>query len=368
MKMQPLVLIATLLVAGLSGPVSAQVRQSEDADKLWEVTPAARMSIQRGLAYLAATQNSDGSWPCDIGFKLNEDYMVTSSVADQQRTGGGHVGVTGLAGIAFIAGGHFPGRGQFGRHVERAIDYVLSQVKEDGYITDNGSRMYSHAFATLFLAEVYGMTRRSDVREKLQMSIDLVVRSQNKKGSWRYLPFAPDSDMSVTVCQVMALRAAQNTGIRVPKSTIESAIDYVKKSKIASGNNKGGFTYQDRPTFQTRTSFALTAAGIATLNNAAVYTDQDIQDGLTYLEGKLPQMVHYSDHYFYFYGHYYATQAMYIAGSPYWDRYYPVVRDQLISYQKPDGSWDSNVDETFSTAMAAIILQIPLRFLPIFQR
>jgi squalene cyclase len=294
--------------------------------------------------------------------------MVTSSVNEQKRTGGGHVGVTGLAGIAFLAAGQFPGRGEYGRTVERAIDYVLSQVKEDGYITDNGSRMYSHAFATLFLGEVYGMTRRSDVREKLQMSIDLIVRSQNKKGSWRYLPFAPDSDMSVTVCQVMALRAAQNTGIRVPKSTIDAAIEYVKASKIQSGNNKGGFTYQDRPAFQTRTSFSLTAAGVATLHNAAVYTDEDIQEGLEYLLSRLDQHVYYRNHYFYFYGHYYATQAMFIAGSPYWERYYPVVRDQLISYQRSDGSWASNVGETFSTAMATIILQIPQRFLPIFQR
>ena len=42
--------------------------------------------------------------------------------------------------------------------------------------------------------------------------------------------------------------------------------------------------------------------------------------------------------------------------------------DGLMQAQNDDGSWDSNVGETFSTAMATIILQIPLRFLPIFQR
>lgn len=353
-------LISTPPGVGLDG-------ESLDA-RVSEITPAARVGISRGLAYLAASQKTDGSWGCDVGFKLFDDYVVTSTEEEQEQLGGGHVGVTGLAGIAFIAGGHLPGRGQYGRVVSRALGYVLSQVKEDGYVTDNGSRMYSHAFATLFLAEVFGMTRRTDVRERLQLAVDLIVRSQNDEGSWRYLPFASDSDMSITVCQVMALRAAKNTGIRVPKSTIDAAVDYVKSSKIEYGPHKGGFTYQSRQNDRSRTSFSLTAAGVASLHNAAVYSDQDIQDGLNYLERQLTRFSQRRDHYFYFYGHYYAVQAMYTAGSPYWEKYFRVVREQLLRDQAPDGSWKSNVGRPFSTAMAAIILQVPLRYLPIIQR
>src|SRR5262249_10332658 len=158
------------------------------------------------------------------------------------------------AGMAFMAGGNLPGQGRYSASIEKALNYVLSCVKEDGYITDNGSRMYSHAFGTLFLAEIYGMTRRSDVKEKLQQAIDLVVKSQNPSGSWRYLPYAQDSDMSITVCQVMALRSARNIGIRVPKSTIDRAVHYVKSSAIKEGKSRGGFKYQDRPIYQTRSS------------------------------------------------------------------------------------------------------------------
>ncbi len=366
-SIQVRVVSVSLLLLG-SVFVSSGLAQAPSLAKQWEVTPQAKLAIDRGLAFLAVTQNPDGSWPCDVGFKLREDYLVTSTIDEQRRAGGGHAGVTGLAGLSFIAGGHLPGRGKYGRIVSRSIDYVLSQVKEDGYVTDNGSRMYSHAFATLFLGEVYGMTRRTDVREKLQMTVDLIVKSQNKDGSWRYLPFAPDSDMSITVCQVMALRAARNTGIRVPSSTIDAAVEYVKKSKVNRGSHKGGFTYQLMSPSRTRTSFSLTAAGVATLHNAAVYADEDIEDGLAYLEERLPYMLRFKEHYFYFYGHYYATQAMYVAGSPYWDRYYPVIRDQLVDAQKEDGSWYSNVGDAFSTSMATIILQVPFRYLPIVQR
>ena len=76
--------------------------------------------------------------------------------------------------------------------------------------------MYSHAFATLFLAEVYGMVEREDVKRTLQRSVDLIVDSQNAEGGWRYKPFARESDMSITVCQVLALRSARNVGIHVP--------------------------------------------------------------------------------------------------------------------------------------------------------
>ena len=40
------------------------------------------------------------------------------------------------------------------------------------------------------------------------MAVRCIQNAQNREGGWRYLPGAEDADMSVTVCQVMALRAA----------------------------------------------------------------------------------------------------------------------------------------------------------------
>ena len=84
-----------------------------------------------------------------MGYKRNESYVTT-------REQGGHVGVTALAGMAFLAGGHLPGRGEYGPVVDRAVDFILRATNQDGYITSGGTRMYSHAFATLFLAQVCG--------------------------------------------------------------------------------------------------------------------------------------------------------------------------------------------------------------------
>ncbi|MBK7645380.1 MAG: terpene cyclase/mutase family protein [Planctomycetes bacterium] len=344
-----------------------------DHSTLEAVTEDQAHAVDRGLAWLAERQEPDGSWIADVGFKLNEDYSVTGR-------GKAHLGVTALSGMAFLAGGHLPGRGRYGAVVEKALDYVLACVSEDGYIFSNGSRMYDHAFATLFLAEICGMTHREDVQRSLQKAVDFIVRSQNKEGGWRYEPYARESDMSIVVCQVVALRAARNIGIRVPKTTVDLAARYVVDSAVTQeyqgrsyyGNEPGTFCYQrDR---SSRTSFALTSAGVTALNGLGVYSDDLIKKGLNYLASEQDRFNSYpssrAGHYYFWYGHYYGVQAMYTAGSPYWEPYFENLRGVLLRMQRGDGSWPNAVGPgpAFGTAVAVLILEIPYRFLPIFQR
>jgi hypothetical protein len=284
--------------------------------------------------------------------------------------------------MAFMAGGHLPGRGQYGDVVERGLDFVLSCVQEDGYITYAGSRMYSHAFATLFLAEIYGMTHRADVAFKLQRAVDFIVKSQNDEGGWRYVPLARESDMSIVVCQVIALRAARNIGLRVPKSTIDRAARYVVDSAVtedrprgfthpAYRNEIGTFHYQ-RDSFS-RTSFALTAAGVTALHGLGIYSNELIRKGIEYLNAEHARFnLAYarSGHYFFWYGHYYGVQAMYTQGGKDWRDYFTNLRRTLLDVQRPDGSWpnDDGPGPVYGTATAVLILEIPYGLLPIFQR
>ena len=185
-ELRTAILVVILGLVTLASALRAQSDErrlpSQEAT-LMVVTPEQSEAVDRGLAWLAENQNPDGSWTARIGYKLNNDYNFTSENK-------GHVGVTALAGMAFLAGGHLPGRGQYGENVERGLDFILASVQEDGYITRHRTRMYSHAFATLFLAEIYGTTHQANLREKLQDAVDLIVKSQNRTGSWRYLPFA----------------------------------------------------------------------------------------------------------------------------------------------------------------------------------
>jgi squalene cyclase len=371
-----LLLTATLLAGGAAG--AQDLGQGFDLRPI-EVSAEHEAAVQRGLRWLADHQNPDGSWTSKIGFKLNSEYRETAE--------GGHVGVTALAGTAFLAGGHTPERGEHSEVLARALDYVLSGVQEDGYITLNGSRMYSHAFATLFLAEACGMTHRADVRAKLQKAVDFIVETQNEEGGWRYVPFSPESDMSIVVCQAMALRAARNIGIRVPKSTIDRAARYVVDSAITEESQRGyhslyadevgAFNYQRNR--GSRSSFPLTAAGVTALHGLGIYSDESIRRGLDYLRKNLSSFNNSygrqkDGHYFFWYGHYYGVQAMYTAGTAfqvnYWEPYFEEVRSVLLSMQERDGSWpnETGPGAAFGTSMAVLILEIPYRYLPIFQR
>jgi hypothetical protein len=238
------------------------------------------------------------------------------------------------------------------------------------------------------LAEVYGMTNREDVKAALQKAVDFIVKSQNAAGGWRYEPYSNESDMSIVVCQVIALRAARNIGIRVPKSTVERAARYVVDSSILSNNQNefgmgygaaseiGTFRYQKE--VHSRTSFPLTAAGVTALHGLGIYSDDLIKKGLDYLSKNLgsfdrepaPGYPVEKGHYYFWYGHYYGVQAMYTAGSPYWEPYFEELRSTLLSIQRPDGSWPNEVGPgpAFGTAVGVLILEIPYRFLPIFQR
>ena len=84
------------------------------------------------------------------------------------------------------------------------------------------------------------MTGDDRVKEKLQKAVRLIERTQNNEGGWRYMPVPYDADISVTICQVMALRAARDAGIKVEKDVIDKSIKYV----ISCQNPDGGFSYQ----------------------------------------------------------------------------------------------------------------------------
>ena len=60
---------------------------------------------------------------------------------------------------------------------------------------------------------------------------------------------------------------------------------------------------------------------------------------------------------------------MFLAGGESWARWWPAVREELLQEQQPDGLWDDNaVGKPYATSMALIILQMPKRYLPIFQK
>jgi squalene cyclase len=329
--------------ATLTEPINAQSTIGGSGPMPDELTPDVRDRIHKGLDYLAKVIDQNGN--------LN-------------GVGGEAPAIVALAGIAFLAHGSMPNDGPYGREVSKILDYILSDCQESGLITSPGygSPMYGHGFATLFLAEVYGMSpKHAEVKEKLQNAIRLIIQCQNSEGGWRYQPVPNDADISVTICQIMALRAARNAGIKVPKTTIERAIDYVKKSQEPDG----GFAYM----LNSRGSaYPRSAAGVACLYYSGIYGGKEIQRGVKYLMARLPGKGLPDSEGQYFYGNYYATQAMFMSGGDAWKAYWPAIRADLVKKQQANGSWSGEAGDVYGTAMALIILQVPDRLLPILEK
>ena len=319
-----------------------------DAIRGDEVTPAQQAAVEKGLTFLASRQEKDGSFGRG-GFNAD-------------------TGITSLAAIAMMSAGNLPGRGAYGANVQRAVDYIVSEAQESGLLAGDGGTavMYSHGFATLFLAEVYGMTGDEQVKEKLQRAVRLIGRSQNAEGGWRYQPAPVDADISVTICQIMGLRAARDAGIKVEKAVIDRAVEYVRGCQ----NGDGGFSYMsNRGGGGGGSAFPRSAAGVASLFYAGIYDGPEVERGMAYLASFRPggdRARGGENDAHYFYGHYYAVQTMFLAGGTHWAEWYPAVRDELVRRQKPDGSWDGQVSNEYATAMALIILQMPNRYLPVF--
>ena len=394
--------LATLL-ALIQGPDGASDRNasplqptprdaSASRDKELSIDAAALQRAQsaaaRGLAWLAARQTASGAFTGIVGHKMQNDYVeldAALTVREQIAQGRGHLGVSAICGMAFLAAGHLPDRGEHGKVVQRTIDYVLAHGQENGFLSDAGTRMYSHAFATLFLAEVYGMAGGAKCKVALERAVNLIVDSQNQHGGWRYNPFDRETDLSVTVCQLQALRAARNIGIKAPDDTIDRAINYVKQSQVRGAQSTRGFSRRSRGSaggqfyykihgrgaYDKPDEFAINAAALTALASAGVYDRELHEPTLDFLERAYGDTAdYYASHYFFWYGNYYACQAFFQTGGTRFDRYYERLQRDLLAMQQPDGRWRGEVGpgDEFATAVACLLLSLPQQYLPIFQR
>jgi hypothetical protein len=345
---------------------AAATRSRSGAEFINQETQA---QIDRGLDLLARSQSSDGSFP--------------GRESSDRGWSGSAVGITAIAGLALMAAGHQPGRGKYGKHVARAVDFVVStaggpnpgflttpESQNSGRLASQPAPMYSHGFGTLFLAEVCGMSplavRDAKVRTALEQAVAFTTAAQNREGGWRYEPVAQYADVSVTTAQMMALRAARNAGLFVKKGVMDSAAKYLVGCQLADG----GFTYWKGTGYS---AFARTAACIVGLYSAGVYEGREVERGLRYLQQYVPGR-QFSPREIppqhYWYGQYYAALAMWTAGDDHWTTWLPAIRDELLAKARSaGGTWtDASHGSAYATAMALIILQLPNNYLPILQK
>ena len=349
--------VICFVVAVLSSSFAARAQTAPD--KVDE-------AVKRGVDFLISQQKSEGS--------ISDGRYQTA--------------ITALSIMALCAPGHSPSeKSREGEAVKRALEYVLQNERvEKGYFGERDhSRMYGHGITTVMLAEVIGMGVDKDqdfrVRDRLDKAMELMFWSQEKKkpddkdqyGGWRYQPRDADSDLSVTIWQVMALRAAKNAGISVPKSAIDKAVLYIKRCYRSEPDENGkpknmksacGYQPGHDP------GYASASAGLRALQVCGEYEAPETKGSAEWLK---EHRAKYDERFFY-YGTYYYSAAMYQQGGDFAKDGRAFVENTLLEKQKPDGSWQSDDGQerdagiTYSTAMALLSLSVKYHFLPLFER
>jgi hypothetical protein len=347
MNMKPTVASVFILLCLAAHALAQQPAAPEDeAAPLTETEVINRVtaSLDKSMEYLRSKQRPDGGW--------HNNHAVN-----------------GLALLAFMGRGHVPGRGPYKDVLERGKRYLIANTNPmTGYVSF--SSMYEHGMGTLALAEMYGMDPDPELEATLRKAVDLIIAAQSPAGGWRYNPTPNDQDLSVSVMQIVAMRAANNAEVPVPQQTIDKAIAFVRSCAAPTG----GYGYQG-PSAGPQTS----AAGLLSLQLLGQYEDPTIAQTLDYLAAIPVDWSNQSGVSYFYYFHYYAMQGNYQAGGKHWNNWHPKVRELLLSKQAEDGSWDvpagtaeaeSTVgpNKVYWTAMASLVLEVYMHFLPAYQR
>ncbi len=343
-------MIAGFSIVGLSTvAANAQSLEIRTGDP---VPHDVREMYERGLRFLADTQDADGCWP----------------------SGHRGAGISGMALMCFMASGEDPNYGVYSGNIRRAIRYTIKeQDKQTGYF---GNSMYHHGFAMLGLAEAYGAvddrnlwassTPASDqlsIGQSLELSVRAAVTSQkhNALGAWRYSPEGNEADTSVAGAVLMGLLAARNAGIEVPDESIDKAISYFVRMTASSGQvaysgGIGGFNES-----LARISIANLVYAIARRTDLPQY-----KQTFGYLMDKLQGGS--SGHGGIEYQSYYQAQALFQGDVAAWEKWNKSLVRRLKEIQKDDGSIDGTQGTYVATTLSLLSLAVNYRFLPIYER
>lgn len=350
-------------------------------------------AVNDGLEWLARHQAEDGHWGPDC----LHNHANSRCESDPQCTpGGGQFAVaqTGLAILAFQAGGHFhDNQRKYSDHVRRGLDWLVRQQQNDGslYQAHSGTRhrhfMYEHGIGAFALAEAnaVGVATRpgapTPYREATERALRYIQRIQHNDGGWRYTESKDEGgDISVTGWQVLALKSGKEARLDVSPECVAGVERFLNSCRL---ERTGRTAYTVRREF---ISEATTGVGMLIdqmflgqgdselVKNGAEFLAKkaDGFDKSTKLEESFLRQFspRDEDDYYLLYN---CTLAMFQHGGQPWKRWNDVVRNRLVARQlkgdrcdrgswTPDSRWGGQGGRVYSTALAILTLEVYYRY------
>jgi hypothetical protein len=350
-------------------------------------TAASERAVADALEWLARHQADDGSWSNHC---LGTGHPEAKCEKDSPCSGPGgpyEMALSGLALLAFQAGGHYDFNEQrYSQNVRRAIDWMIARQRPDGGLLgskqDRARRqfypqfMYEHGIATFALADACAVAealrrpKNPRYADALGRAVRFIDQMQHDDGGWRYTEVRRQpSDASVTGWQVLALKSAREAGISLSADGIEKVRAFFES--CATGE-RGRTGYQGRSVHTEATT------GVGMLARQFLLGQPDapyVRDAAEYLAGYAEanwrdRAAHSarSDYYLW----YNCTLAMFQAGGEVWNRWNEVVREAIVGLQRhegcargswdPDPKWGHEGGRIYATALAALTLEVYYRY------
>ena len=353
-------------------PKMYELRNASDRLKVLQARGGSietEQSVEAGLIWLANHQETDGRWDAS-----KHGGGTETNVFGHDRDGAGanaDTGITGLALLSFLAGGHSHMEGQWQETVREGLGFLISQQDSSGSFAGDSrlfARMYCHSMSLLAVSEAFAMTGDQKLREAVQRGVDYSVQSQNRyDGSWRYQS-GDEGDMSQFGWQALALHSAKIGGIDIPETTTAKMHSFVDRCAVKQGGGVAAYRPGHAPS-TTMTAESLVARYVL----GQTVSDRVIREAKFEISGEMPSSKKQNLYYWY-----YGTMAMYFAGGPEWEQWNEKVKSALLTTQdhtgdnrgswEPNGLWGGYGGRVYSTALSTLILEVYYRYLPTTQQ
>ena len=311
---------------------------------------ATEKAIIAAIEWLSKVQEKDGRWDTRK-YQAETDYDV---------------GGTALALLCYYGwGARHDQPGKYQENVKAALQWLMSQQREDGSLARRGM-MYSHAIGAIALCEAYGITKDEKIKSAALAAIKYTINAQHQqRGGWRYSP-GQDSDTSVTGWQVMALHSARMAGIELPEKPFDLARKWLD---FAGGGEHGGLYGYQSPTDISR---AMVATGMFCRQLDLVPPSNPKMIESAELMKRYPIRDNNPDLYYIYYG----TLALYQHQGSIWQEWNNNLKRILPEIQVKTGnlagSWNLSRSNTkgggriASTTLAILSLEVYYRILPMY--
>ena len=311
---------------------------------------ATEKAIIAAIEWLSKVQEKDGRWDTRK-YQAETDYDV---------------GGTALALLCYYGwGARHDQPGKYQENVKAALQWLMSQQREDGSLARRGM-MYSHAIGAIALCEAYGITKDEKIKSAALAAIKYTINAQHQqRGGWRYSP-GQDSDTSVTGWQVMALHSARMAGIELPEKPFDLARKWLD---FAGGGEHGGLYGYQSPNDISR---AMVATGMFCRQLDLVPPSNPKMIESAELMKRYPIRDNNPDLYYIYYG----TLALYQHQGSIWQEWNNNLKRILPEIQVKtgnfSGSWNLSRSNTkgggriASTTLAILSLEVYYRILPMY--